>query len=128
MFRLVNSIDRPSRTMADIDSPIPGAREKIVSLRSRHGQLTSSIARFESRVSKQTGQLAKMNKGKYARADNQDSELDDFDEPQDEYGQTQTTAEDLLKEGEEIQELEQKKRTLEERVSSMERDLGGLLR
>ena len=128
MFRLVNNIDRSSRATADIDSPIPGAPEKIVSLRSRHGQLTSSIARFESRVSKQTGQLAKINKGTYAGSDDEKSELDGFDEPQDEYEQTQTTAEDLLKEEEEIRELEKKRRTLEERVSSMERDLGGLLR
>ena len=128
MFRLVNSINWSSGATADLDSPIPGAPEKIVSLRSRHGQLTSSIARFESRVSKQTGQLAKMNKGKYAGADDENSEPDGFDESQNEYEQTQTTAEDLLKEEDEIRELEKKKRTLEERVSSMERDLGGLLR
>ncbi len=38
------------------------------------------------------------------------------------------TEEDLEKEQEEIYELERKKRGLEDRVSGMERDLGGLLR
>lgn len=38
------------------------------------------------------------------------------------------TAEQLEREEQEIRELERKKRTLEERVSGMERDLGGLLR
>ena len=38
------------------------------------------------------------------------------------------TAEDIQKEEEAIRDLEIKKRTLEDRVSGMERDLGGLLR
>lgn len=38
------------------------------------------------------------------------------------------TVEDLEKEEQEIRELERKKRALEDRVSGMERDLGGLLR
>lgn len=38
------------------------------------------------------------------------------------------TAEDLENEEQEIRELERKKRALEDRVSGMERDLGGLLR
>ena len=40
----------------------------------------------------------------------------------------QITLEDLEKEEEEIKELESRKRMLEDRVSGMERDLGGLLR
>ena len=38
------------------------------------------------------------------------------------------TKEDLEREEEEIKELERKKRGLEERVTGMERDLGGLMR
>lgn len=38
------------------------------------------------------------------------------------------TVEDVQKEEEEIQELEKKRRALEDRVSGMEKDLGGLLR
>ena len=40
----------------------------------------------------------------------------------------QYTLEDLEREEEEIKELENRKRMLEDRVSGMERDLGGLLR
>lgn len=40
----------------------------------------------------------------------------------------QINAEDFRMEEEEIQELEKKKRALEDRVAGMERDLGGLLR
>ena len=38
------------------------------------------------------------------------------------------TKEDLEREEEEIKELERKKRGLEDRVTGMERDLGGLMR
>jgi hypothetical protein len=42
--------------------------------------------------------------------------------------EAQTSAHDFRLEQEEIQELEKKKRALEDRVAGMERDLGGLLR
>ncbi len=42
--------------------------------------------------------------------------------------EAQTNAHDFQLEQEEIQELEKKKRALEDRVAGMERDLGGLLR
>ncbi|KAL8874054.1 MAG: hypothetical protein Q9174_000559 [Haloplaca sp. 1 TL-2023] len=111
--------------------PIAGAREKITSLRSRFTQLTTSIAGYESRVSKQTSQLARMNR----RGDTDEGVDGDVgQEPTDvaaEVGKSvevPITAEDIQKEEHEIRELEKKKRTLEERVSGMERDLGGLLR
>lgn len=116
--------------------PIPGALEKIASLRIRHGQLASSINRFEARVSKQTGQLARMNRSKsFANG----SDEDDVDEGGDFSVENthemptmsqdvQITAEDFKREEEDIRELERKKRALEDRVSGMERDLGGLLR
>lgn len=64
-------------------------------------------------------------------------EVDDYE--LDEHGSVRTddgtklteiliTVEDLEKEEQEIQELERKKGALEDRVSGMERDLGGLLR
>ena len=113
------------------NSPIPGALEKIPSLRTRHGQITSSVARFEARVSKQTGQLAQMNREKSSSGgyDSDQTEVDDeYAAPQSTFEQPQITAEDFLREEEEIRELEKKKRALEDRVSGMERDLGGLLR
>ena len=112
-------------------SPIPGALEKIASLRARHGQFASSVARFEARVSRQTGQLAQMNKWQSSNSGYDDDNHDESEEntfPQSAYEQPQFTAADLAREEGEIRELEKKKRLLEERVSSMDRDLGGLMR
>ena len=118
-------------------SPIPNALEKIASLRMRHSQLASSINRFEARISKQTGQLARMNRSK-SFANGSDDDNDDDEQEDASVGNThkvsemseefQITAEDFKKEEEEIRELERKKRALEDRVTGMERDLGGLLR
>jgi len=82
-------------------------------------------------VSKQAAQLAKMNRNEDGNGDYDDDDenlhdgtMDDVDGPQGMY----VTEEDLRREDEEIRELEKKKRALEDRVSGMERDLGGLLR
>lgn len=113
--------------MIDYFSPIPGAPEKITSLRTRYEKLSTSIAHYESRVSKQTSQLARINRSK------DDKEIDDLNDkvvgiglPTDR--DFQATLENLKREEEEIRELQKKKRDLEDRVSGMERDLGGLLR
>ena len=107
--------------------PIAGAPERIALLRSRYEQLNASISRYESRVSKQTSQLAKLNRQKDG---SEDEEVDDDREGAGDALTTgiQVTEEDIQNELEEIAELEKKKRVLEERVSGMERDLGGLLR
>ena len=114
-------------------SPIAGAPERIMSLRARYEQLNSSIARYESKVSRQMAQLAKMNKHK----DGDESFGDDEDDeaPDDEDvnamkgpGEMHVTEEDIRREDDEIRELEKKKRQLEDRVKGMERDLGGLMR
>lgn len=101
-------------------------------MRTRHGQLTSSVARFEARVSKQTGQLAQINKGKASHGDYYDDDDNDGNDghvrQRSVFEHPQITAEDFLREEEEIQDLEKKKRALEDRVRGMERDLGGLLR
>lgn len=113
------------------NSPVAGAREKMSSLRSRFDQLTSSIARHEARVSRQTSQLAKMNRrgdpnedaGNIMSQEQANGEAD-AEQPI----KIPITAEDLEKEEQEIRDLERKKRALEDRVSGMERDLGGLMR
>ena len=107
--------------------PIVGAWERIASLRSRHEQLTASISRYEARVAKQTAQLTKMNRKK--EGDN-DYEEEDSEEqgPSEVTPELQITEEDIQGELSEIEELEKKKHLLEDRVSGMERDLGGLLR
>ena len=116
----------------NVHSPIAGAPERIASLRTRYEQLNSSIGRYEAKVSRQMAQLARMNKHKdgnefYKGEDEEDLEsevVDEADGPEEVY----VTEEDLKREDEEIRELEKKKRALEDRVSGMERDLGGLLR
>jgi len=83
---------------------------------------------YEARVSTQTAQLDRANK-------NLDNDQDHDEEgekaialaePQQEVA---PVSDDELREEEQaIRELELKKRALEERVASMEKDLGGLLR
>jgi hypothetical protein len=115
--------------------PIPGATEKIAHLRRRHQQLLSNVAHYEGRVNEQTRELERIN-GPSSRFEN--DEDDDDDEKMrddDDYDGQETTVnaivvtkEDLDREEAEIRELEAKKKALEERVSGMERDLGGLMR
>ena len=107
--------------------PIAGAPERIVSLRSRYEQLDASIHRYESRVEKQADQLARMNRHKDHDGDDDEME-DEEEEVEDVVAEMEVTEEDIQRENELIAELEKKKQLLEERVSGMERDLGGLLR
>ncbi|KAI9881219.1 MAG: hypothetical protein M1830_007197 [Pleopsidium flavum] len=113
-------------------SPIPGAEERIATLRTRYGQLSSSIARQEARVEKQAAQLDKMNRPKEFDEDEEDLDRDNVNERRLDapagIEETQVNSVDPMREEEEIKELEKKKRGLEDRVSGMERDLGGLLR
>ena len=108
--------------------PIAGAPERIAALRARYEQLNSSIARYEARVTQQTAQLAKMNRHKAGDGDLDDDEDVEDEEADEVRPEAQVTEEDLQRETDEIEELEKKKRVLEDRVSGMERDLGGLLR
>jgi chromosome segregation ATPase len=109
-------------------SSVAEAPEKITSLRNRYKQVAESVALYEARVASQTAQLDRMNK----KLDNgQDDGIEDEQaiasaEPQHEIGPI--TDEDLRAEEQAVRELEQKRRALEERVASMEKDLGGLLR
>jgi hypothetical protein len=101
-----------------------GVLDRIHALRRRHRQLGESIAYYEDMVAEQTTQLNRMNKP---------SEFEDEESGEEEEEPTvepvpAMTAEELQQEQEEIEELERKKRALEERVSGMERDLGGLMR
>ncbi|KAL8840222.1 MAG: hypothetical protein Q9170_001429 [Blastenia crenularia] len=126
----VNLLLKSAESLSGI-YPIPGAKEKINMLQSRFNQLTTSIARYESRVSKQTAQLSKLTRreesNEYGHAPSPENgsvpnhtiaKLDEMP----------VTLEDLGKEEQDVRDLERKKQALEERVSGMERDLGGLLR
>ncbi|KAL8760444.1 MAG: hypothetical protein Q9199_000068 [Rusavskia elegans] len=111
--------------------PMSGARERISSLRSRFDQLTASVTKYEARVAKQAAQLAKRNRQGDTSDDRDDTSLGrsaDLELNDERANEMPITAEDLEREEQEIRELERKKRALEDRVSGMERDLGGLLR
>lgn len=102
---------------------VPGAADRIAQLRRRHQQLSANIAHYENRVALQTRELERMNRPA------------DFDEAEADLGGEEPVLEsvrvapvDLQREQEELEELERKKKALEERVSGMEKDLGGLMR
>ena len=131
MFCLVRTLNLRVIHRLSLLSPIDGAPEKILSLRSRYEQLNSSIARYESKVSRQMAQLARMNRHKDGEVDDDDDTeaLEDEDVNAIEgQGEIYVTEEDIRRENDEIRELEKKKQQLEERVKEMERDLGGLRR
>ena len=101
--------------------------EKIVLLRARHEQLTSSIKRYEARIAQQTVQLEKINK-RSQYSDTEDAKAEhNYDNAKSPLN-IQVTAGDIQREEEEMRELEKKKQGLVDQVSSMDRDLGGLLR
>ncbi|KAM5345629.1 hypothetical protein ACJ41O_011490 [Fusarium nematophilum] len=99
---------------------LPGARERIAALRSKHAHGGNTMAYYEARVAEQAEQLASL--------DDRDW-LDDEDEDEEEEGEGEVwTEEDLRREEEEAREMEVKKRELQVRLRQMEKDLGGLMR
>jgi type IV secretory pathway VirD2 relaxase len=112
---------------ANKTSPVTGAAEKITSLRNRYRHIAESIAIYEEKVSKQQSKLERMNKSSDFGSQPQD-DGGDYDESMQQVFEPGMTEEDLRLEEQEIKELELKKRTLEERVTGIEKDLGGLLR
>lgn len=82
-------------------------------------------------MSKHTTQLSQLNRRTNSSTD--DDYLDpgappDVGAGDGKLGEMPITVEQLEREEQEIRDLERKKQTLEDRVSGMERDLGGLLR
>lgn len=106
--------------------PVAGASERIASLRNRHRSIAESISHHEAKVSKQQTKLNRRNKSADYSQDVYEDEIENT--PPDESTETTATEQDLVAEEQEIRELEAKKLALEERVSGMEKDLGGLLR
>ena len=109
--------------------PIPGVSERIKGLRTRYGQIQASVQHYEQKVTRQTRELERMNRGDGWDADEDEDDGEGRDTPgTEEEMEVEITDEDLRSEEEEIKELEKKKKELEDRVKGMERDLGGLLR
>lgn len=111
--------------------PIEGALERIEKLRQRHEQLQANIKHYEARVTLQQRELERMKRpgGQYEGEDDETGEMEAEDMDTEPTANAVTmTKEDLEREQEEVRELERKKKGLEERVTGMERDLGGLMR
>jgi chromosome segregation ATPase len=90
-------------------------------LRYRHEKIVESISRLEDRVAASTAELEQM------RHSYGDNEHDLAAMPISRSDTLDVTDEDLERELAEIRELEQRKRALEDRVTGMDRDLGGLM-
>jgi chromosome segregation ATPase len=82
--------------------------------------IVESIAQLEDRVATNTAELESMRHS-------YDDDEDDFSPAPEAQPELEVTDEDIERELAEIQDLERRKRTLEERVTGMERDLGGLI-
>ncbi|KAJ5548716.1 hypothetical protein N7513_005950 [Penicillium frequentans] len=101
-------------------NPVPGAQEKIANLRYRHEMIAESVAQLEDRVATNTAELEQM---RSSYDDEDDFAPASLSQP----GVPDVTDEDIEQELAEIRDLERRKRALEERVTGMERDLGGLM-
>lgn len=99
---------------------LPGARERIVALRARYRNGKNTMAYYEARVAEQAEQLASMKK------DWMDQDKDKEQDEAQQSGSDGWTEEDLKREEEEAKQMETKKRELQARLKSMERDIGGL--
>ncbi|KAI1620360.1 DASH complex subunit Spc34 [Exophiala viscosa] len=104
---------------------VAGAAEKIRALRSRYQDVAPAISALEEKVSKQQAVLARRNKG----GEYEDEEFENVvdAEPTNNGVAIAFTEQDFQHEEAEIRELEARKKSLEDRVSGIERDLGGLL-
>lgn len=108
-----------------------GAVEKIASLRNRNAQALASMEEYEDLVAEQTAQLGKMNRSSGLTFDDEDVDeitMRDVSSNDAQSSDIPITEEELRRDEETCAELEQKKRTLEDRVSGMDKDLGGLMR
>ncbi|KAF2197518.1 DASH complex, subunit Spc34 [Delitschia confertaspora ATCC 74209] len=105
--------------------PIPGAREKIASLRQRYEEKQASIENLEYRIAEQQAELSRQNRPR----DNYMEDEPDEAEPEPGAPTFEPMNEDdLRREEEEVRLLERRKRGLEDRVNSMGRDISGVLR
>jgi hypothetical protein len=118
---------RGAEKLNDVYS-IPGVPERIRGLRTRYGQIQASLQHYEQKVARQTRDLERMNRGDGWEEEDKYNGEGRATPGTEEEMEVEVTDEDLRREEDEIRELERKKKELEDRVSGMERDLGGLLR
>ena len=106
-------------------SPIPGVQDKIASLRYRHKAISESIAQLESCVAANSAKLEEMRH--LSQENNNDRDHDYVGGGISQPEILEVTDEQIEQELAEIRELDRRKQALEDRVTSMERDLGGLM-
>ncbi|KAK1979204.1 DASH complex subunit Spc34 [Colletotrichum cereale] len=102
---------------------LPGALERIPQLRSRYAHQTNSLAYYEAKVAEHQAALERMNKDHWMNEGDEGHE----DEQEDEDEGEDLMTEDDLRAEEIVRELDKKKRELQARLRTMEKDLGGLL-
>jgi hypothetical protein len=90
-------------------------------MRQRHAQVTASLDYYENRLAEQQTQLGKLSR---SRGDYMDEDVEEVEEEPEPV--VVLTEEDLRREEEEMRQLERKKKELEDRVTSMSRDISGL--
>jgi chromosome segregation ATPase len=111
--------------------PVPGVMERINDMRRRHQSLASSIAQLEEQIEEQSAQLSGMNRSWDEDGDHYQYEQqykDEETETSTGTGSRRFSVKDFEKEESEMKALERKRRGLEDRVSGMDKDLGGLMR
>ena len=105
--------------------PVQGAAETIMSLRNRYHQIVESVTHYEEKVLKHQAKIDRMNRtSDYEQSKHDNNAVNSLDSG---IAPVPTEA-DLSVEKQEIEDLEQKRKELEDRVAGMEKDLGGLLR
>ncbi|KIX00964.1 uncharacterized protein Z518_10030 [Rhinocladiella mackenziei CBS 650.93] len=105
---------------------VMGATEKIRALRNRYREVATSISMLEEKVAKQQILQERRNNG--LDPEEEVDEIDVGNELNCNQDSVTFTEQDFRLEEDEIRELEARKKALEDRVSGMEKDLGGLLR
>lgn len=103
--------------------PLPGAKERISSLRQRYAHQSNTLAYYEARVEEQSEALGRMNKD-HLFDDDEDEEQEDVTG----FHGDCWTDEELRREEEEVRELDKMKRELQERLKDLDKDLAGVLR
>lgn len=103
--------------------PLPGALERIQSIRQRWGAQANTLAYYEAKVAEQAERLGRLGKKDEFADEEKEEEVEEEVVVLD----SMMTEEDLRIEEEEVRELDKKKKELQERLKAMDKDLGGLL-
>lgn len=107
--------------------PVPGVLERISGLQQRAQQLETNIAYYEARLAEQKTEMERMH-NPVGVPDHSVDEVEDTLRDKLTLLQTGAPADDPAAINNDIQQLEERKKALEDRVSGMDRDLNALAR